>query len=153
MVVLKIKNKDYKLKFGYKSFKKSGVLREVVAMQNELKDSKEDSEDGTGNIELLEQVFEANSKLVLAALQKYNEEFRVDYNNPESVQECIEKVDDLMDDYMEEEDAMPVMDLFSALTNELFNNGFLLRKSEKLEKNLAEQDSTIVPADHKKKEN
>ena len=151
MITLKVKDKEYNLKFGYKSFKKSGILKEVVGMRKKL--SGAGSDDDTENIEALEEVLELNSKLVLAALQKYHEEFRADYSNPDSVQAVVEKVDDLMDDYMDEEDSMTIMDLFTTLTDELFNNGFLSKKSEKLEETLTEQDATIVPLDHKQKEN
>ena len=159
MTTLKVGDKEYKLKFGYKSFKKSGILREVVSMRKKISGAKENTdvsteneEDELGNLEILEEVLELNSKLVLAALQKYNEEFRTDYKSEEEVQAIIDKVDDLMDDYMDEEDSMSIMDLFSTLTEELFNNGFLSKKSEKLEEALAQQDATIVPIDHKQSE-
>lgn len=151
MITLKVKEKEYNIKFGYKSFKKSGILKEVVGMRKKLSNTVDD--DDTENIESLEEVLELNSKLVLAGLQKYHEEFRADYNNPDSVQAVVAKVDDLIDDYMDEEDSMPIMDLFTALTDELFNNGFLSKKSEKLEESLTEQDATVVPIDHKQKEN
>lgn len=152
MITLTVKGKDYKLKFGYKSFKKSGLLREVVAMQKKARggDNEEDSLDS--NLEMLEEVFELNSKLVLAALQKYNEEFRVDYDNPKSMQEAIDKADDFMDDYIDEEDSMSVTELFNTLVNELFNGGFLSKKSETLEDALTKQDATVVPIDHKRTE-
>lgn len=160
MTTLKVKDKEYKLKFGYKSFKQSGILREVVSMRKKISGAKENADDNAENeenelenLEILEEVLELNSKLVLAALQKHNEEFRTDYKNKEEVQKIVDKVDDLMDDYMDEEDSMSIMDLFSTLTEELFNNGFLSKKSEKLEEALTQQDATIVPIDHKQSEN
>ena len=155
MLTIKVKDKEYKLKFGYKSFKKSGILKEVVAMREKAKNNEntEAEEDATNGIEMLEEVLELNSKLVLAALQKNHEEFRADYKNPDSVNEIIDKVDDLMDDYMDEEDSMSIMDLFNALTDELFNDGFLSKKSAVLEEAMEEQDATITPTDHKQGEN
>lgn len=158
MVTLKVKDKEYKLKFGYKSFKNSGILGEVVAMQTKVKEGKaEDAEsqerDVENQVELLEEVLELNSKLVLVALQKYNEEFRAEYKDEEGMKKLIDRVDDLMDDYMDEEDSMSIMDLFNALVDELFNNGFLSKKSEKLEAALEAQDATVVPIDHLRKEN
>lgn len=149
MITLKVKGKDYKLKFGYKSFKKSGLLREVVAMQKKAKGGDNEKDNLDSNLEMLEEVFELNSKLVLAALQKYNEEFRVDYDNPQSIKEAIDRTDDFMDDYIDEEDSMSIMDLFNTLVNELFNGGFLSKKSKALEDALTEQDATVVPTDHK----
>ncbi len=156
MIVLKVKDKEYKLKFGYKSFKKSGILREVVAMQNKVKkpdDIENTEESAEDNIEVLEEVLELNSKLVLAALQKNHEEFRADYNNPDSVASIVDKVDDLMDDYMDEEDSMSIMELFNKLVDELFNNGFLSKKSDKLEVAAEAQDATVIPIDHLRSEN
>lgn len=158
MVTLKVKDKEYKLKFGYKSFKKSGILGEVVAMQvkareNKTENAKLQERDAENQVELLEEVLELNSKLVLVALQKYHEEFRAEYEDKEGMKKLIDKVDDLMDDYMDEEDSMSIMDLFNALVDELFNNGFLSKKSEKLETALETQDATVVPIDHLRKEN
>lgn len=159
MIRLKIKNKEYDLKFGYKSFKKSGILREVVAMQKKIKKKENGNseakveENAEDNIEVLEEVLELNSKLVMAALQKKHEDFRTDYDDPNSINEVINKVDGLMDDYMDEEDSMSIMELFNKLVDELFNNGFLSKKSEKLEKVLEDQDATVVPIDHLRKEN
>lgn len=150
-----IKGTEYNLKFGYKSFKHSGVLREVLAMQKKIRESKEETEetDSFDNFEVVEGIFDITSKLVLAALQKNHKEFRADYNNPDSVQKCIDAVDNLIDDYMEEDDAMSIMELFQGLTEELFNNGFLSSKSEKLEAAMGVQDATVVPTDHKQAEN
>lgn len=156
MIALKIKDKTYNLKFGYKSFKKSGILREVVAMQKKIKKPNEITEDNANaedNIEILEEVLELCSKLVLAALQKNHEEFRADYENPDSVNEIVDRVDSLMDDYMDEEDSMSIMELFNKLVDELFNNGFLSKKSPKLEEAAEKQDATIIPIDHMQKEN
>lgn len=158
MITLKIKGKEYNLKFGYKSFKKSNILNEVVSMQKKIKNPNENTGENTAesameNIEILERVLELSSKLVLAALQKYHEEFRADYKREEEVQKIIDKVDDLMDDYMDEEDSMSIMDLFMTLTEELFNNGFLSKKSPKLEEAAEKMDATVIPIDHKQSEN
>lgn len=160
MITLKVKEKEYNLKFGYKSFKQSGILREVVSMRKKISGTKENADadtqnedDGLENLEILEEVLELNSKLVLAALQKYHEEFRTDYKSIDEVQTIIDKVDDLMDDYMDEDDSMSIMDLFTTLTEELFNNGFLSKKSEKLEEAAEKLDATVIPIDHKQSEN
>lgn len=156
MITLKVKDKEYRLKFGYKSFKKSGILREVIAMQKKIKKPESGdaaAENAEDNIQILEEVLDLNSKLVLAALQKNHEEFRADYDSPSSVNEIVDKVDNFMDDYMDEEESMSIMELFNKLVDELFNNGFLQKKSEKLEKALEDQDTTVVPIDHLRKEN
>ena len=96
-------------------------------------------------------MFNLNSKLVLAALQKYHKEFRADYKNPESVSECEEKVDDLLDEYMDEEGAMDVGTMFAALLQELFSQGFLPKNGENPE--TKETNETDAAAETQKTEN
>lgn len=149
MTTLKVKDKTYKIKFGYRALAKSGVLKEVVKMQSAI-----DKKDEKGAVvDLIADVFDILAKLVLAGLQKFNETFSCDYDDESSVSAGIERVYDLLDEYMEEEESLSVMDLFTELTNELLNNGFLSKKSKGLEENLEKQDATIVPMDHQKTEN
>lgn len=133
MLTLKVKDKEYKLKFGYKSFKKTKILSEAVAMQSRLEslDSKKKKKgDLLSDVELIEDILQLVSKLVLAALQKFHAEFRVDHRDPESVRKSEDMADDLIDDYMDEEGAMDVMTLFGVLFQELFNEGFLPKNGE-----------------------
>lgn len=147
-MILRVKEKDYKIKFGYKSLAKSGILRDVMKMQN-LFGAEGSEVSDTEAFKILPELFDMISTMVLAGLQKYNEEFRVDYDNPQSVKTGIEKVYDFMDDYMDEPDSVELMELFSKLTGELFDNGFLSAKpSPKLEAAMTATDSTIVPMDH-----
>lgn len=149
MTTLKVKDKIYKIKFGYKALAKSGVLKEVVKMQSAI--DKKDENDAV--VDLIADVFDILAKLVLAGLQKLNKTFLCDYDDESSVSAGIEKVYDFLDEYMEEEESLSVMDLFTKLTDELLNNGFLSKKSKELEENLEKQDATIVPMDHQKAEN
>lgn len=148
MLKLNVKGTEYKLKFGYKSLKNTNILKEVIQMQKKLQGAKEEEgSEEIENMEVLEEVLGTCSKLVLAALQKYHEEFRTDYKSVESVQACVEKVDDFIDDYMDEEDSMPIMELFNTLAEELFSDGFLSKKKEtkperKVLEMKAEEDGT-----------
>lgn len=149
MTTLKVKDKTYKIKFGYRALAKSGVLKEVVKMQSAI--DKKDEKDAV--VDLIADVFDILAKLVLAGLQKLNEDFVCDYDDENIVSAKIENVYDLLDEYMDEEESLGVMELFSELTNELLNNGFLSKKSKELEESLEKQDATIVPMDHQKTEN
>lgn len=152
MLTLRVKGQEYKLKFGYKALGKSGILKEVTAMQqainNRKKESGDEDEQSNAMLDMLGDIFDLNSRLVLAALQKYHQEYIVDYDSQESLKNGIEKVYDFMDDYMDEEDSMDIITLFTELMNDLFNSGFLSKKSEKLEQALIEQDATVAPTDH-----
>lgn len=138
MLKLNVKGTEYRLKFGYRSFRRAGILKEAVAMQRKMqeigKKKKKPEEETIEEIEMLEEMFNMNSKLVLAALQKYHKEFRADYKNPDSIKECEEKVDDLLDEYMDEEGAMDVGTMFGELLQELFSEGFLPKNGENPEK-------------------
>lgn len=152
-MIIKVKEKEYKLKFGYKALGKSGILKEVTAIQSTIREKWGNGENEAGLAEMIGDIFELISRMVLAAMQKFNQDYRVDYDSHESVQNGIDKVYDLLDDYMEEEDALDIMSFFEQLTEELFDNGFLSKKSQALEENMLVQDATITPMDHKKKEN
>lgn len=144
MIILNVKGKEYKLKFRFNIYCDSGLIQEVSEMQKrqqqKAKSAKTNS-DMSENVESLQGVFELTSKLVLAALQKYHEEFKVDYNKPETINTMLGKVDDFIDDYLDEPDAMPVIDLFNELTNEFFKifggKQPEQNKGEKGEKNIA----------------
>lgn len=157
MLKLNVKGKEYTLKFGYKTMAKSGLLKEVVDLRKLISDKKQDDKDQDNSEEIAEMlptILDLNTKLVLAALQRhYHEDFGVDYDNADSVKACIEKVYDFLDDYMDEDDSMGIMDLFQELTGELFENGFLSKKSSKLEQAATEQDATTIPMDHQRTEN
>lgn len=149
MLVIKVKEKEYKIKYGYRALAKSGILKEVVGIQTRISDNGE--ENVTNIMDILPDVFDVLAKAVLAGLQKNNAEYKCDYDLPSDVQTKMEAVYDLLDDYMEEEESLPIMDLFSELVEELLNNGFLSKKTEELEANLTEQNATVVPMDHLKK--
>lgn len=148
MFELKVNDSVYKIKFGYKALAKSGIMKDVGEVQKSINDS-----NGTDEIfEKIGDVFEVLSKLVLAGLQKYHkDEFGVDYDSKTDVESKLDEIYDLLDDYMDEDEGIATMDLFSELVDELMNNGFLSKKSANLEESLTEMDATVVPMDHKKK--
>ena len=123
MIKLSVNGKEYKLKFHFNVYCDSGLIREVSEMQKKQQQkakSAKSNSDMSENVESLQGVFELISKLTLAALQKYHEEFKVDYNKPETVTAMLDKVDEFIDDYLDEPDSMPVIDFFNALTDEFF---------------------------------
>lgn len=178
MVNLKVGEKTYNIKFGYRALAKSNVLATVIDIQKEMNDisriqeerekEKEnrknfpehyvdemgnpiednDENDTLENFSIYEKMIVAVEPLLLAGLQKKHPEFKVDYDNPEDIKAKREMVIDLIDDYTDEEDSMDIADLFTALVEELFDSGFLSQKSKKLETAMEQTDSTVVPTDH-----
>lgn len=151
MLKIKVLNNEYKLKFGYKSFKKTKILKEVMDIRKKLYTPGENDEEDTEEkgMEYLDEILDLTSKLVLAALQKYHEEFRTDYGDSDSIKKSIEKVDDLIDSYMDEEDSMSIMELFDSLVEQLFSDGFLSKKSEVPNKLKEDQEEVVIPMKEK----
>lgn len=178
MFTIKVNEKEYRIKFGYLALSKSGILSEVMKIQNivsekekkdkaieEEKKNREtfpeyyDSDDAIeendteDNIIFLQNIMAVLPKLILAGLQKNHKEFAADYDLEDDVKRKEYEVIELLDDYMDEEDSLDMIDLYSGLVEELFNNGFLARKSQKLEKAMTETDATTTPTDHKAPKN
>lgn len=172
MLKIKVKDVEYKIKFGYKAIAKSNVLKDIVALRKKFSADPKDEDDKDQNenedntdqikeedntekyIEMIDEILDLTSRLLLAGLQKYHSDvFGYNPDDPKSVKNAKDIIENFIDDYIDEEDSMELMDLFTALQDELMNNGFLFGKSQKAEEAMIEQDATVAPQDHKKKQN
>lgn len=153
MLKIKVKDTEYKIKFGYKAIAKGNILKDIVALQKKFSDQGE--EDNTEKyIAMIDEVLDITSRLLLAGLQKYHSDvFGYDPDDEKSVKNAKDIIENFIDDYIDEDDSMELMELFTALQDELMDNGFLFGKSQKAEEAMIEQDATIAPQDHKKKQN
>jgi hypothetical protein len=124
MYILNVNDKEYKIKFGYKALSKSNVLQDVIALENVTDES---------DISVINELFGVLANLVLAGLQKFNDEYKVDYDSPQSIKEGLEKVYDLLDDYADDENSNDIYTLLNELVNELTNNGFLAQPQAQTE--------------------
>lgn len=142
MMVLKVKDKEYKVKFGYNSFCDTDLMdrtRDLLKIFQgaEVEDDKDVS--ATGKIK---ELFVCVRDLLYVGFKK---------NNPvETVQEVGEILDDYHDEAPEGE-KRGILDLFTQLTEELMNEGFLSDLMEQLAK-IAEvmKKAQKTPQDHKK---
>lgn len=148
MIKLKVNGAEYNLKFGYRVLAKTGLVGRVIEMRKLFSESGE-----TTLVDNMPELVNLTSDLVLAGLQKFNPDYKVDYDDSNSVKEALERLYDFMDDYMDDPDTPAVIDLFSDMVEELIDNGFLSKKSLAMEKAATEQDATVIPMDHKKAEN
>lgn len=121
----------YEIKFGIEATTKSGILKKVKETQEKL------GNDTLDNIDLLLDII---PELLLIGLQrKYSKEFGYNYNTGEGKEEALEKVYDLFDEYMDQDDSS-ILDLFNALGEELVANRFfkkqlaMKKEAEKMEK-------------------
>ena len=139
-MILNIGKKKYTLKFGYKAVAKSGIIKKALSIEN-IAESENYGD-------MIEEMLTVVADMILAGLQK-TEGFNTDYDDKNDVREKTEKVYDLLDDYMAQEDSLTVLEIFQDLMTELFDAGFFGKKSQKMEKLATEQDATIIPMDHK----
>lgn len=119
MKEIKIGNKKYKLQYGYAVVAKGGIVKNLLEMQDML-----DNSDGDMS-GVIEKIMGTLDELLLAALQKHHSnEFGYSVRTGNGHDEALEKVDDLLDKYFEDENNDPLA-LIADLSEELENNGFL----------------------------
>ncbi len=139
MMILKVKDKEYKVKFGYNSFCDTDLMDRTSDLLKIFQNAEvEDDKDVTG-MGKIKELFTCVRDLLYVGFRK---------NNPV---ETVQEVGDILDDYHEEateEDKRGILDLFTKLTEELMSEGFL----GDLMGRMAEAENTAKPQDHKKKQ-
>lgn len=139
-MILNVGKKKYTIKFGYKAVAKSGIIKKALDIENIA-----DNEDYG---EMIETMLSVVADMVLAGLQKTESNFSVDYDNKDDVRGKTERVFDLLDDYIAQDDSLSIPELFQELMSEMFDAGFFGKKSERMEQIAQETDATIIPMDH-----
>lgn len=139
-MILNVGKKKYTIKFGYKAVAKSGIIKKALDIENIA-----DNEDYG---EMIETMLSVVADMVLAGLQKTEPNFSVDYDNKDDVRGKTEKIFDLLDDYIAQDDALSIPELFQELMSEMFEAGFFGKKSERMEQIAQETNATIIPMDH-----
>lgn len=116
MMTLKIKDKEYKVKFGYNSFCDTDLMERTSTLLSVIRDAGAASDDDVFGIGRIKDLFDCVRELLFMGFKKYNP---VD---------TVQEIGDLLDDYNDEgteENPHGILDLFTLLTEELFNAGFL----------------------------
>ena len=138
MFSFKVKDKEYKVKFGYLVLSQSDILTRTANLEN------------IKNPQVLISIL---PELLLAGLQsKQKEEFG--YETEEEKKVVYEKVCELLDEYEDEsteENPKSGFDLFQKANKELEKNGFLLGILKMMEEVEDNQKVTKIPQDRKKK--
>lgn len=142
MISLKVNDKEYKIKFGYNSFCDTDLLDRTSALIQIFK-GKEVADDkdvlGMGRIK---ELFSCVRDLLFVGFQKHNP--------VETVQEVGEILDDYHDGAAEGE-KRGILDLFTKLTGELMDEGFLGDLIQGLQETSTEESKMPKkPQDHKK---
>ena len=126
---MNIAGKELNIKFGYKPTLKERIISRVLKMEN-ISD-----EDGEVSYEKIEDLMLFLPELLLVGLQVHHKDFRYDYDTKEGKQKQLDKTLDLVEKYMESEDA-DIMELFGKLEEALMQDSFLaslFRKEQEAE--------------------
>ncbi|MCI8514116.1 MAG: hypothetical protein HFI93_05740 [Lachnospiraceae bacterium] len=133
---LKIGEKEFRIKFGYKPTLKSRIISRVVKMSNVT------DENGGANMEKVEDLLMFLPEFLLVGLQVYHEEYRYDYDTEEGKAEQLDKAFSLVESYLEGEDA-DIMGFFNQLQEAMMEDSFLAGLF-RTEKKKAEQEKSML---------
>ena len=126
---MNIAGKELNIKFGYKPTLKERIISRVLKIENIA------DEDGDISYEKIEDLMLFLPELLLVGLQVHHKDFRYDYDTKEGKQKQLDKTLDLVEKYMESEDA-DIMELFGKLEEALMQDSFLaslFRKEQEAE--------------------
>ena len=142
MMTLKVKENEYKVKFGYNSFCDTDLMDRTSDLLKIFSEEDVEDDDGAKAIGKIKDLFLCVRDLLFVGFKKFNPV------------ETVQDVGNILDDYHDEateSDSRGILDLFTELTEELMNEGFLGellgQTGEMTEKTPKTQK---VPQDHKK---
>ena len=118
MLIFKIKEKEYKVKFGYNSFCDTDLMERTTDLlklfqKQNIVDDKDVNVAGK-----VKDLFSCVRDLLYVGFKKHNP--------VENVQEVGDILDDYHDEAKEKGEKRGIIDLFVRLTDELMNEGFLV---------------------------
>ena len=140
MLFFKIKENEYKVKFGYNSFCDTDLMERTTDLlklfqKQNIIDDKDVNVAGK-----VKDLFSCVRDLLYVGFKKHNP--------ADNVQEIGDILDDYHDEAKEKGEKRGIIDLFVRLTDELMNEGFLVDLMNDLEEPNGNQEK--VPQDHKK---
>ena len=136
MMVLKVKEKEYKVKFGYNSFCDTDLMERTEDLLKLFQSTGADDDKDVAGLGKVKELFLCVRDLLFVGFKKFKP--------VETVQEVGDMIDDYHDEAHEEE-RRGVMDIFTKLSEELMNAGFLgeiLNDQTETEQN--QQDQKVV---------
>lgn len=141
MMLLKVKDTEYKIKFGYNSFCDTDLLDRTSALIRIFKGEEVVDDKDVFGMGKIKELFSCVRDLLFVGFQKYN---------PVN---SARDIGDILDDYKEEEteeDKRSILDLFTRLTEELMEEGFLSDLLKVIGDSKEEPEIAKIPQDHKK---
>ena len=140
MLIFKIKEKEYKVKFGYNSFCDTDLMERTTDLLKLFKKQNIVDDKDVNVAGKVKDLFSCVRDLLYVGFRKYNP--------VENVQEVGDILDDYHDEAKEKGEKRGIIDLFVRLTDELMIVGFLVDLMNDLEESNVNQVN--VPQDHKK---
>ena len=144
MMTLKVKDKEYKVKFGYNSFCDTDLMDRTSDLLKIFHGAEVEDDKDVSAMGKIKDLFVCVRDLLFVGFQK---------NNPV---ETVQEVGDILDDYHDEateDDKRGILDLFTKLTEELMSEGFLGDLMTRIPETAEEEAKiTKMPQDHLKKQ-
>lgn len=141
-MTLKVKENEYKVKFGYNSFCDTDLMDRTSDLLKIFKEEDVEDDNDAKAVGKVKDLFLCVRDLLFVGFKKFNPV------------ETVQDVGDILDDYHDEatdDDSRGILDLFTDLTTELMNEGFLgdlLSQMEEVPEETTKAPK--VPQDHKK---
>lgn len=141
-MTLKVKENEYKVKFGYNSFCDTDLMDRTSDLLKIFKEEDVEDDNDAKAVGKVKDLFLCVRDLLFVGFKKFNPV------------ETVQDVGDILDDYHDEatvDDSRGILDLFTDLTTELMNEGFLGDMLSQMEEVPEETTKAPkVPQDHKK---
>lgn len=141
-MTLKVKENEYKVKFGYNSFCDTDLMDRTSDLLKIFKEEEVEDDNDAKAVGKVKDLFLCVRDLLFVGFKKFNPV------------ETVQDVGDILDDYHDEateDDSRGILDLFTDLTTELMNEGFLGDLLSQMEEVPEEtKKAPKVPQDHKK---
>lgn len=137
-MVLKVKEKEYKVKFGYNSFCDTDLMERTEDLLKLFQSTVADDDTDVLGLGKVKELFLCVRDLLFVGFKKFNPV------------ETVQEIGDIIDDYHDEApegEKRGVMDIFTQLSEELMNAGFLgedLNDQTETEQNQQDQQDQKV---------
>lgn len=144
MMKLKVKENEYKVKFGYNSFCDTDLMDRTQDLLELFKGGEVEDDADVNSLGKIKELFCCVRDLLYVGFEKYNPV------------ETVQDIGNILDDYNEdatEEDKRGLLDLFVMLTEELMSEGFLAGLMKDMTTEPTQNNGekiTKMPQDHKK---
>ena len=146
MMVLKVKNEEYKVKFGYNSFCDTDLMDKTQELLDLFHGEEVENDSDVNSLGKVKDLFKCVRELLFVGFEKYNPV------------KTLQDVGNILDDYNEEateDDKRGLLDLFIMLTEELMSEGFLAGLMTEMNESVEDTQKsgekiTKIPQDHKK---